>query len=111
MEDYLLDRETLGKFVDELMKKRPLPVDNAEELANFKEEQIKALDDRIARAIFGGLNESQTSELQSLLDKESENPDVFRDFFQNHNINLEQTISDALSAFSADFLKGGQNVA
>ena len=58
MEEYLLDRETLEKLVDDSMKKHPIPVGSAEELKQYKEEQIKALDDHITHAIFGSLNES-----------------------------------------------------
>ena len=42
MQDYLLDRETLGQFVDELMKKRPLPVDNAEEIFEQVKQELKS---------------------------------------------------------------------
>lgn len=114
MEEYLLDRETLGKFIDELMKKRSLPVDTAEGLNQYKEEQMKALDDQIAQAIFHSLNEEQTASLNQLLDQESDNPDVFRDFFANQNINIESVITDAAQSFGAQFLaegatQGGQN--
>ena len=109
MEEYLLDRETLGQFIDELMKKRPLPLDSAEKLSDFREQQIKSLDNQISQAIFGGLDESQTAELSQLLDNEAENSEVFRDFFERNHINLERTIADAASAFSANFLAGGQN--
>ena len=109
MQDYLLDRETLGQFVDELMKKRPLPVDNAEEINNFREEQIKALDDHITNAIFGNMNEDQIAGLSQLLDQEKENPDVFTNFFNEQNINVEQIVADAANSFSASYLAGGQN--
>lgn len=109
MEDYLLDRETLGKFIDELMKKRPLPLESAEELSEFREQQIKSLDDQISQAIIGSLDDSQTAELSQLLNNETENSDVFRDFFEKHHIDVEGVITDAASAFSANFLAGGQN--
>ena len=110
MEDYLLDRETLEKFVDELMKKRPLPVDNAEELSKYKEEQMKALDDYITKSLFNSLTESQASELDQLLDNEQEDPGVFQSFFQNNSIDVERTITDAVESFGKKFLEGGQNV-
>lgn len=109
MEEYLIDRETLEKFVDELMKKRPLPIDSAEELSNYKEQLIKTLDDRIGLAIFGNLNESQSNEVEKLLNDENAGPDSFRDFFQTQNIDIEKTITDAMEAFSQEFLEGGQN--
>lgn len=110
MEDYLLDRETLGQFVDELIKKRPLPVDNAEEINNYREEQMKALDDHITNALFGQMNEEQATALSQLLDQEKENPDVFKNFFTEQNINVEQIVADAANSFSANYLAGGQNV-
>lgn len=109
MEDYLIDRETLEKFVDELMKKHPLPVDNAEELSDYKEKQIKALDDHIAKALFGSLTESQATELEQLLDNDQESPDAFREFFHHHHIDLEKIIAEAARSFGAKHSEGGQN--
>ncbi|MBR2855587.1 hypothetical protein IKE99_01445 [Candidatus Saccharibacteria bacterium] len=110
MEDYLIDRETLEKFIDELIKKRPLPVNNPEEIGSFKEKQIKALDNSIIQALFGNLTESQSVELNNLLAVEQENPSVFQSFFQKYNINVEKTISDAMTKFGVEYLRGGQNV-
>ena len=110
MEDYLLDRETLGQFIDELIKKRPLPVDNAEEISNFREKQMKALDNYITNALFNQINEEQTIALNQLLDQEKENPDVFKNFFTEQNINVGQIVADAANSFSASYLAGGQNV-
>lgn len=108
MDDYLLDRDTLGKFVDELMKKKAIPVNSTEELNNIREKSMKTLDDRISTAIFAKLNEEQLIEINQLFDREEESPDVFRDFFTNAGINLEDTISDTMQTFAAEFL-GGQN--
>ena len=109
MEEYLIDRETLEKFIDELMKKRPLPVDNAEELGKYKEEQMKALDDYIAKSILGNLSESQATEFNQLLDNEQENSDTFQAFFQNNGIDLEKIITKAAESFATQYLEGGQN--
>lgn len=109
MEDYLFDRETLGKFVDELIKKRPLPIEDANELSNYREEQMRALDKHITNALFGSLDEAQIADLNQLLNQETENPDVFRNFFSEQKINVEQIITDAASSFSAEYLKGAQN--
>ncbi|MBR3052076.1 hypothetical protein IKG60_00450 [Candidatus Saccharibacteria bacterium] len=109
MEDYLLDRETLMQFIDSLMKKRTLPVNSAEELAKYREEQMHALDDYVSQAIFGSLDSAQTAALSDLLNRESENPDVFRDFFEHENINLELIITGAFESFGKNFLAGGQN--
>ena len=110
MEEYLLDRETLGKFIDELMKKRTLPVNTPEELTSYREEQMHSLDDRISQAIFGDLTEDQADALGTLLDQEKENPDVFRNFFESQGINVEQIITDTAEAFGKEFLTGGANV-
>lgn len=108
MNDYLIDRETLSEFIDELIKKKPLPLDSAEELSNFREEQIKALDDRIGLAVFGRLTEDQNREFNELLDRGEENPDVFDDFFNRAGIDLGKVISDTMESFGKEFL-GGQN--
>lgn len=110
MQDYLLDRETLGQFIDGLMKKRPLPVDSAEEINNYREKQIKALDDHITNAIFGNMSEKQIASLSQLLDQEKDNPDVFKIFFAKQNINIEQIVANAINSFSTSYLAGGQNV-
>lgn len=108
MDNYLIDRETLGQFVDELMKQKPLPVNTPEELNSFREQNIKTLDDKIGLAIFGKLNKSQLEEFNQILDSGDESPEVFQNFFQSANINLEDTISDAMKNFSTEFL-GGKN--
>ena len=43
MDNYLVDRETLGQFVDELMKQKPLSADSADELKTLRENTIAAL--------------------------------------------------------------------
>lgn len=108
MEDYLFDRETLGQFVDELMNKRTIPVESADELGSFRESQIKALDNRITQDLFGGLTEAQATELDQLLGDENQSPDVFQRFFEDHNINVNDIIANSVQAFSAEFLAGGQ---
>ena len=108
MEDLLLDRETLGKFVDELIKQKALPVDNTEELNKMREDSIKSLDDKIGMAIFGRLNEEQNEEINQLLDQNEEDPDVFRRFFESAGIDTEKVIKDTMQEFGNEFL-GGQN--
>lgn len=108
MDDYLVDRETLGEFIDELIKKKPLPVNTAEELTNYREEQIKALDDRIGMAIFGRLTEDQNREINDIFDRGESNPEVFEDFFNRAGIDVEKILSETMEAFGREFL-GGQN--
>ena len=107
MDDYLVDRETLSKFVDELIKKKALAVDDVEGLNKIREDSIKALDDEISAALFGSLTEEQTAELSQLLDHD-ETAD-YTEFFSKNNINAEKIISDAMQSFATKFL-GGQNV-
>lgn len=109
MDGYLIDREALGEFIDELIKKKPLPVDNMEELTSYREEQIKALDEQIGRAVFGRLTEEQNRELNELFNRNEENPEVFEDFFDRSGIDVEQIIADTMETFGKEFL-GGQNV-
>ena len=109
MDNYLIDRETLGGFIDELIKKKPLPVNAAEELTNYREEQIKALDDRIYQAVFGNLTDAQTQELNVLLDNNDTSPEAFNDYFNRIGINVEETIKNTMNAFGEEFL-GVQNV-
>lgn len=108
MDNYLIDRETLGQFVDELMKQKPLPANTTEELNALRETNIKSLDDEISLAIFSSLNKAQLDEFNQILDREEESPEVFKEFFQSAGINLEETISEAMQRFGAEFL-GGEN--
>ena len=110
MEDYLFDRETLGQFIDELIKKRPIPVEKAEELNGYREEQMRALDDYMSQALMSSLTRDQANELDNLLNQEKENPDVFRDFFKNQGIDVERVLSNAAESFSKQYLGGTQNV-
>lgn len=109
MDNTLIDRETLGQFIDELIKKQPLPVNNEEELNNLREKSITALDDKIGIAIFKQLNEEQNAELGQMLDqKEEPSEDAYREFFEKAGIDLEQTIADTMQSFATNFL-GDQN--
>ena len=109
MDNTLIDRETLGQFIDELIKKKPLPVDNTEELNNLREESITALDKEIGIAIFGQLNKEQLGEFNEILDREEEpSEEEYKDFFSKNGIDLEKTISDAMQKYAEKFL-GGEN--
>lgn len=106
MDNYLLDYEMLGGFVDNLMKTKPMPAQNAEELNVLREKNIKLLDDKITDAIFGSLTDEQMSELSSLLDKEDNTPDTYAAFFEKAGIDMEATIMQALTEFKTEFLGG-----
>lgn len=106
MNDYFTDRETLSQFVDELIKKKALAVDNVEELNKIREESIKALDDEIGEAIFGNLTDEQCKELNHLLDHdETAN---YEEYFAKNNINVAKIIAETMQNFATKFL-GGQN--
>ena len=109
MDNLLIDRETLGRFVDELIKKKPLAVNNPEELNNFREKSIKELDDRIALAIFGNLNDQQNAELNQLLDRPDTSETEFQQFFEKNNLNVEEAVTNTVRMFGREFL-GGENV-
>ena len=108
MDNLLIDRETLGRFVDELIKKKPLAVNNPEELNNFREKSIKELDDRIALAIFGNLNDQQNAELNQLLDRPDTSETEFQQFFEKNNLNVEEAVTNTVRMFGREFL-GGEN--
>lgn len=108
MDNLLIDRETLGRFVDELIKKKPLAVNSPEELSALREESIKALDDRIAMAIFGNLNEQQNAELNQLLDRPGTSETQFQQFFEQNGLNVEEAVTNTVRVFGREFL-GGEN--
>ena len=108
MDNYLIDRETLGQFVDELMKQKPIPANTPEELNSFREKSIKDLDDQIGMAIFNRLTTPQLEEFNQILDRGEESPEVFQIFFQTAGLDLQKTIGDTMTAFGKQFL-GGQN--
>ena len=108
MNDYLIDRETLGRFVDELLKHKALPVDNADELNAQREAAIKTLDERIGLAIFGQFTEEQNTEFNQLLDREDTTEADYEAFFNNIGLDTEKIVTDAMKEFATEFL-GGHN--
>ena len=108
MDNLLIDRETLGRFVDELIKKKPLAVNNPEELNALREKSIKELDDKIALAIFGNLNEQQNEELNQLLDRPNTSETEFQQFFEKNGLNVEEAVTNTVRVFGREFL-GGEN--
>ena len=109
MDSYLIDRETLGKFVDELLAKK-YPGKSPAELESLREEGIQALDDKIGDTIFGALSDDQLEEVNALMDKEEDNPDVFRDFFTNAGVDLEAKTTEALQSYAESYLNGGEEL-
>lgn len=108
MDNYLIDRETLSQFVDELIKRKPLSTNDPEELDAFREKSIKELDDQIGLAIFGSLNEEQGAELDQLLDNDDGSGQPYVDFFNKIGLDVEKTVTNSMQAYAKNFL-GGQN--
>ncbi len=110
MDNTLIDRETLGQFVDELIKKKPLPTENPEEINTLREKSITALDDKIGTAIFSQFTQEQNIEFNRMLNLEEEpSEDTYKAFFDKCGIDLEKTIINTMQSFATEFL-GGQNV-
>lgn len=108
MDDYLIDRQALGGFVDELIKKKPLPANTPEELSALREKTIQELDDTVSKAIFSGLTKEQYQELNRLLDDPNATEADFDAFFHDADIDVEQNIATAIENFGHNYL-GGQN--
>lgn len=104
MDNYLVDRETLGQFVDALIKAKyeSQPVDTTK----LREDAIRVLDARISNAVFSDLDSLQLAELSHLLDDEEATETTFQNFFAKSNINLEQKITDVFATFRNEFLGG-----
>ena len=108
MDEYLIDREILGKFVDELFKKKPLDVANIAELNTMREAKMRELDDSISSALFDNLSAEQTTELEAMLDSNEQSSEVFETFFERAGIVPEKVISETMQRFGESFL-GGEN--
>ena len=108
MDNYLIDREILSSLVDELFKKKPLAVNNTEELNKLRESTINSLDDKIGTAIFSQFTREQNEEYHRLIDREDATEQDFEKFFNDSGIDLEKTITDTMQKFAEDFI-GGQN--
>ena len=105
MDNYLIDKQVLEQFIDGLIKKRGLELND---MNVSKEDLVGSLDKEIGIGIFGKLNNSQIIEFNSLLDVPSTSPDTIRHFFEDSGIDLQKIISDTLVHFETQFL-GGQD--
>lgn len=109
MDNTLVDRETLGQFIDTLIKKKPLPTNDPEEAKNLREESIKSLDDKIGIAIFSQLDKERNEEFNRMLDQETEpSEEEYKAFFAKAGIDLEKTIANTMREYAAAYL-GGEN--
>ena len=108
MNDYLIDRETLEKVLDEIMKKGPAPVGSAEELYAWREEKMKELDDKVSEAVFGSLNEEQLTEVNRLVDNGELTEANLMGIFEKAGVNLDAVVKRVLQEFSEEVM-GGKN--
>ncbi|MDO4508077.1 MAG: hypothetical protein Q4B65_01690 [Candidatus Saccharibacteria bacterium] len=107
MNDYLVDRETLGQFVDALIAQKYQNQPDAN-LETIRENAIRKLDDKISLAIFGSLSKEKLAEVNILLDSEDDDPAIFQNFFEQAGINVQQVITNTLKTYKMEFL-GGEN--
>lgn len=108
MDNYLIDRETLGRFVDELIKRKPTTSATAEDADKDREELMAALDRRIGVAIFSQFTPEQNAEFKQTFSTDDASPDAYAKYFQKVGIDVEKTIADTMRAFGSEYL-GGQN--
>ena len=105
MNDYLVDRETLGQFADALITQK---YQNQPVAESFREDLIREIDDKISAAIFSSLSTDKLNEINTIFDRNEDDPRVFQEFFQNSGIDLQQIIANVMNSFKTNFL-GGKN--
>lgn len=111
MNDYLIDRETLGQFVDALIsqKSQIQPAANSETRETKTREDLMAeVDDLILDTVIRSLNRSQFDEFNALLDRGETDATVFENFFKNANLDLTKIVTETLKTYQTEFL-GGEN--
>ena len=108
-DNYLMDQEALGNFIDELIRRKYPTGDIPGEVDFLKRKSMKELDDQIGAAIFGSLTDEQDAELNRLLDQDPDNEQLYQDFFERIGLDLEKITSEAMENYAKNFL-GGKNV-
>lgn len=106
MKDYLIDREILAQFADQLIKQKAPNFSTKEEFDQYRERAISALDHYIGYSIFSSLSDQQLTEFNQLLDQEGATEADFRNFFDNASVDLPQVIAAAVSEFNNKYLGG-----
>ena len=109
MDDYLLDRDALGRFVDELMKQKPLDVESPEELNRIREAKMAELDQRVGDAIFGSLSDEQLDQINKLMDADVDS-DAYQKFFEDNNVDISKIMEETFRSFGNEFLGGRYDV-
>ena len=108
MDNYLIDRDTLATYVDEIMKQKPAPVNTPEELNELREKNIKELNSRIISAIAHSMSGQQLREITAMLDNDEVSEDDYQEFFDRAGVDIQKVLTDAIAQFGADYL-GGNN--
>lgn len=108
MDDYLIDKQELGKFVDSLIEQKPSLASGAEEINEIREKAIKDLDDRIGMAIFGKFTKEQNEEFNQILDDVNSGPEAIAEFFNRIGLDVKSITSETAEQFGKEFL-GGNN--
>ena len=108
MDDYLIGRETLEQFVDELMKQKPTAANTPEELNQIREKAIADLDKKIGYTLIRSMDEGQLATYEDLIHNEETTEEQFEEFFQKAGIDLEKVMTYAVAEFGKEFL-GGNN--
>ena len=117
MHEYLIDRETLGQFVDSLIAQkypgRPaddLTSSETADLAKLRDDALNRLNARIGENLFGALSITAHDEIDSLLANPDTPPDEFRAFFEKYHIDVEEILKRTFADFQAEFMQeGGHN--
>jgi len=107
MENNYIEHEVLGNFVDKLLAQK-YPGQPLENFKDFREKSIESISNAIDRAVYGSLNREQFTEINELLNRGEENPEVFSNFFKKCGIDPEQKTTEVLNSFKTQFL-GGSN--
>lgn len=109
MHEYLIDKEALGQFVDELFKHKSPSVTDEEQLNQLREDTITDLDNKIAAAIFGSFTKEQDQEYKQILNREDSTEQELEDFLDRNNIDIEQIATKVAEDFAKNYMKGEQD--
>ena len=103
--DYLLDRETLERFADDIIRQHPSSSSKApEEIQSLREELITELDQKISNSIFDKLDDVHLQKFDAMLDKKETSKRDFKRFFKSAGINLNRVMFDAVIQVGKDYL-------
>ena len=102
MHEYLVDRETLGQFVDALLTQK-YPGPPTEKYQRLREVSMRLLNQRIGEALFGKLSLGAHDEIDSLLDDPNTPPEAFHAFFEKYHLEPQKIIEQVFADFKQEF--------